>query len=162
MFENSYRFLKGVAIFCFVANVIVSFAVAVTLFGSKATVGAGVAVIILGPVAAYVITSLLYGFADLVGQSREQTELLRKMINSDPRPAAPVKNKVPARPTAPSPAPAKASVPNAPVVPEISPGGMYICPACRTVQNPDRSVCYNCGAKFIKDESGEEQVRNVL
>lgn len=25
-----------------------------------------------------------------------------------------------------------------------------VCPACETVQRPNRNICYNCGAKFIR------------
>lgn len=116
-------------------------------------------VLVIGIVMAVAGSALLYGFGELVENSARSVAKLQRLeerlserggredrtpVSSAPRPAA--------RPLVGSMAPKTETVTVQP-----SGSGTITCPACGCVQRSDRTVCWQCGAKFVLQGDGSEQ-----
>ena len=154
MFEDIGKKIKGLALGVFwletIGALIAGFAF---MAMDEDLIGYGFLTMIVGPLAAWLSTLMLYAFGELVDKSSQNEEnscqilaiLTKQKENTDskethkPQPATIPNSNSQAKPI------------NAegedPVEAEIR-DNQKVCPVCGMVQNADRRVCWKCSQKF--------------
>lgn len=154
--------LKTLALVLFWVNVI---SAVITMF-CMLGVGDGelgflaLVVLVVGIVMAVVGSALLYGFGELVENSARSVaklqhieERLKERDDREVHAPVPSAPKSAARPLVGSMAPKKTET----VTVQPSGSDTITCPACGCVQRSDRTVCWQCGVKFVLQGGGSEQ-----
>lgn len=156
--ERSDRWLsifKGIIVFMFWANILAGLILGFAFAGDM---GFGGFLLFLVSGAAAAFLTLVIDM--LVLQFLSNVQFIRQRMEENPAPepkaAAPVSAPKPAAAPAPAPKPAAAPAPAAEkkppeanaIVPERMPDGKIRCPKCGTIQNGNRTICFNCPQKF--------------
>ena len=138
--------IAGVVCFCVSMNV------------GEEMVGIGFVVIVGGIVVTAAVSTLLYGFGELIAQTCLNASNTKKILqllqekdeNSGNAPAA-QSNEAPATqiPNGGTKTEVKAAKVEAESVKAEVVDGEKVCPKCGTKQRVDRSVCWSCGQRFV-------------
>lgn len=156
MLENLYADIgakiKTWAVWIFIVESIGAIITGVILMGSE-LLAPGFLVMIIGPIAAWVSSWLLYAFGQLVEDIHELRNIEYAQLQTQEKPQTKIFDAQPAKtsaaPAVSTPA-SKEKDPNknnAPISAEIKDGNK-VCPQCGTEQKADRRICWSCGQHF--------------
>lgn len=148
MFDNIGNKIKSVASFICVVNIIVDCILGLFLIFSGGVL-LGLFLIVIGALISWVNSFLLYGFGELIATTQANNRILEQIMNNlqETKSISSISTES-AEPSVVISTESEEMPAHNEVVDVDRSGNTLRCPKCGLIQQSNRTICWNCGARF--------------